>query len=184
VRKLPRLKCQCRTRATKGGIPTNESLPLFNLADTPQIGLSAPTLTEQLVDDKRSKYRRNDWASETPLLTRACFPLVGTLVRKAEVPHFRSANGLYFNINMKELRSRSYIVASRNEPFTDASVEEQSVVKIIAEIERDFSLSVYDVEVWQSETAPAEQAILERQLVIAVLQNRSRRRGYQAAIAV
>ena len=85
---------------------------------------------------------------------------------------------------MKELRSRSYIRANRNESFNDASVEEQSIVKIIAEIARDFSLSVYHVEVWQSETAPAEQSILERQLVIAVLQNRSRRRGYQAAIAV
>lgn len=126
------------------------------------------------MDDKRTKCRRNDLASETPLLTRACFPLVGTLVQKAEVPHFRSANGLYFNITMKGTRSRSYIGANRNESCTEASVEERSIVKIIAEMARDFSLAVYHVEVWQSETAPAEQGILERQLVITVLQNRSR----------
>lgn len=85
---------------------------------------------------------------------------------------------------MKGTRSRSYIGANRNESCTEASVDERSIVKIIAEMARDFSLAVYHVEVWQSETAPAEQVILERQLVIAVLQNRSRRRGYQAAIAV
>lgn len=136
------------------------------------------------MNNKRSKYRGNDLTSETALLTPSCFPLVGTLVRKAEVPHFRSANGLYFNINLKGLSLRSHVGANRDELFAYASLKKQGRVRIIAEMARDFSLDVYRVEGWQGETIPAEQDILERQLVITVLQNRSRRRGNHAAIAV
>lgn len=148
-----------------------------------QIRLFAPTFMEMLVNGERWRYRRKQSGSETVLSTKAYFSLVGTFVRKAEVLHFRSGNGLYFNIALRGLSSDSHIAPNRDVPFDDASIKEHGIVRIMGKMAGDFLLAVHNVEAWHGETVPAEQGILERQLVIAVLQSQSRRRGNQAAIA-
>lgn len=142
------------------------------------------------MNDRGSMDTRGDHAQATPLSNRpkTCFTLVGTLVRAGGVAHFRSSNGLYFNIAGQGSEPRPNCGTDHDETFERLAASGPGKVRIRAQEAGDFSLAVHHVEAWPGHAPPAEQATLERMLVINALRNQSRRRGdqrtAQAAAAV
>lgn len=142
------------------------------------------------MNDRGSMDTRGDHAQVTVHLNRpkTCFTLVGTLVCAGGVAHFRSSNGLYFNIARQGSEPRPNCGTDHDETFDRLAASGPRKVCIRAQVAGDFSLAVHHVEAWPGHAPPADQATLERMLVINALCNQSRRkaeqRTAQAAAAV